>query len=257
VPIEVVTLSPAPPPPEPVPLKEPARPRRVEKITPPRIVSRDSQLEPPAPLPSLVERRAAAGRATDAVRAPAAAAHALLPDLPTPNAVPAFTVGLPTLMASSAGDGSEPTREGSAAEPGRLGFVGDVAAGASGGSGAGRSGGGAAGRGSDALEDIAGTAPGGGTGGPLVFARPQGGYQSKPAYPESARRRGIEGVTLLAFEVLANGGVGGIRIAQTAGHPDLDHAAVEAVKTWRFEPARRGTQAVAVWVTLPVRFELR
>jgi outer membrane biosynthesis protein TonB len=31
---------------------------------------------------------------------------------------------------------------------------------------------------------------------------------------------------------------------------------VEAVKTWKFEPARRGDEPVVVWVTLPVRFEL-
>jgi len=29
------------------------------------------------------------------------------------------------------------------------------------------------------------------------------------------------------------------------------------VQSGRFEPARRGSQAVAVWVTLPVRFELK
>jgi protein TonB len=84
-----------------------------------------------------------------------------------------------------------------------------------------------------------------------------GGYQVKPHYPDSARRQGIQGVTLLEFEVLADGRVGDIQIARSAGHPDLDRAAVEAVKKWRFEPARRGSRPTAVWVTLPVRFELR
>jgi protein TonB len=51
--------------------------------------------------------------------------------------------------------------------------------------------------------------------------------------------------------------VGTVNVQHSAGHPDLDQAAIEAVKKWRFEPARRGTQAVAVWVTLPVRFELK
>ena len=37
---------------------------------------------------------------------------------------------------------------------------------------------------------------------------------------------------------------------------DLDRAAIEAVKTWLFEPARRGKEPVPVWVTLPVRFGL-
>ncbi len=89
------------------------------------------------------------------------------------------------------------------------------------------------------------------------FARPLGGYQTTPRYPESARRQGVEGITTLRFIVLANGHVSQVAISRSAGHVDLDRAAVEAVRTWRFEPARRGKEAVAVWVTLPVRFELR
>jgi protein TonB len=46
-------------------------------------------------------------------------------------------------------------------------------------------------------------------------------------------------------------------VVRSAGHADLDEAAMEAVRKWRFEPARRGKDAVTVWVTLPVRFELR
>ena len=88
------------------------------------------------------------------------------------------------------------------------------------------------------------------------FARPLGGYQTTPRYPESARRQGVEGVTTLRFVVLPNGHVGQIAVSRSAGHVDLDRAAVDAVRTWRFEPARRGKEAVAVWVTLPVRFEL-
>jgi protein TonB len=100
-----------------------------------------------------------------------------------------------------------------------------------------------------------------GAGGPgaglATFARPLGGYQVTPAYPESARRLGIQGVAQLRFEVLATGRVGSVLVDRSAGHPDLDRAAVDAIRQWRFEPARRGSDPVAVWVTLPVRFELR
>jgi periplasmic protein TonB len=88
------------------------------------------------------------------------------------------------------------------------------------------------------------------------FARPLGGYQTTPRYPDSARRQGVEGITTLRFIVLPNGHVDQIAVARSAGHVDLDRAAMDAVRTWRFEPARRGKEAVAVWVTLPVRFEL-
>jgi protein TonB len=88
------------------------------------------------------------------------------------------------------------------------------------------------------------------------FARPLGGYQTKPEYPESARRAGIQGVTRLRFEVLTTGQVGHVLVEESAGSVDLDRSAIDAVKSWRFEPARRGTEPVPVWVTLPVRFEL-
>jgi protein TonB len=88
-------------------------------------------------------------------------------------------------------------------------------------------------------------------------AVPRGGYQVRPSYPSSARRLGIQGTTLLSVFVAADGRVGDVVIKQSAGHPDLDHAAAEAVRRWRFEPARRGSEAVAMWVLLPVEFRLR
>ena len=107
-----------------------------------------------------------------------------------------------------------------------------------------------------------GGSPGGttvarGTGdGVTSFARPLGGYQTTPHYPEAARREGVEGTVTLRFEVLASGKVGTVQVQKSAGRADMDRAAVEAIRTWLFAPARRGKEAVAVWVTLPVRFEL-
>jgi periplasmic protein TonB len=88
------------------------------------------------------------------------------------------------------------------------------------------------------------------------LARPLGGYQVKPRYPESARRAGFQGVTRLRVHVLESGRVGEVMIDQSAGFRDLDVAAMDAVKKWRFEPARRGKEPVSVWVMLPVKFEL-
>jgi protein TonB len=56
--------------------------------------------------------------------------------------------------------------------------------------------------------------------------------------------------------VLADGRVGEIVVEASAGHPDLDRAATDAVKRWRFEPARRGADPVASWVLLPVEFRI-
>ena len=88
-------------------------------------------------------------------------------------------------------------------------------------------------------------------------AVPRGGYQVRPSYSHNARRLGIQGTTLLSVFVAADGRVADVVVKQSAGHPDLDQAAADAVKRWRFEPARRGSEAVAMWVLLPVEFRLR
>jgi periplasmic protein TonB len=87
-------------------------------------------------------------------------------------------------------------------------------------------------------------------------ALPRGGYQVIPSYPRSARRLGIEGITLLRVFVQADGRVGDVIVRQSAGHPDLDRAAADAVRRWEFEPARQGASAIAMWVDLPVEFQL-
>jgi len=92
---------------------------------------------------------------------------------------------------------------------------------------------------------------------PTQFARPTGGYQVKPSYPASARRLGIEGTTLLRVYVAADGQVTDVQVDTSAGHPDLDRAATDAVRRWRFEPGRRGTEPIGMWVRLPVQFVLR
>jgi len=146
--------------------------------------------------------------------------------------------------------------EGSAAGAGNLFGKGDV--GVVGGSGVEGGGGGrgASGLGRGSKGD--GTGGGVGSGEALSgLARPLGGYQVKPRYPESARRAGAQGVTTLRLRVLENGRVGEVLVEQSAGFRDLDIAAIDAVKKWLFEPARRGKEPISVWVLLPVKFQLQ
>ena len=51
--------------------------------------------------------------------------------------------------------------------------------------------------------------------------------------------------------VTEQGRVEQVQVEQSAGHADLDAAAVEAVGRWRFRPARRGRQTIAMWVSIP------
>lgn len=77
-----------------------------------------------------------------------------------------------------------------------------------------------------------------------------------PAYPLVARRRGIEGTVLVRAEISAGGECQRAELKKTSGHEMLDHAALEAVKKWRFVPAKRGSQAVVAWVEVPITFKL-
>lgn len=78
-----------------------------------------------------------------------------------------------------------------------------------------------------------------------------------PAYPAAARRRGQEGRVLVRAEVLADGRCSQAELKQGSGHGLLDQAALEAVRKWRFVPARQGDQAVTAWVDVPIAFKLK
>lgn len=83
-------------------------------------------------------------------------------------------------------------------------------------------------------------------------------YQDNPppAYPMRSRRLGEEGQVLLRVHITSAGHVDQISVQRSCGHERLDDAAVEAVRAWRFAPARRGEQPVAAWVLVPIQFEL-
>lgn len=77
-----------------------------------------------------------------------------------------------------------------------------------------------------------------------------------PAYPLSARRRGIEGRVMVRAEVQADGTCSRVELKKTSGFDPLDQAALEAVKKWRFVAARRGSQPISAWVEVPITFKL-
>jgi protein TonB len=68
---------------------------------------------------------------------------------------------------------------------------------------------------------------------------------------------GMEGKVMLKVFVSREGGVLNIEISQSSGYEILDKAAFEAVKDWRFVPARQGESPVDEWVQVPVAFFLR
>lgn len=78
----------------------------------------------------------------------------------------------------------------------------------------------------------------------------------KPLYTEEARRRSIEGDVVLEIVVRRDGSVGTTRLLRKLG-AGLDEKALEAVRQWRFSPARRRGAPVDVVVEVSVEFSLR
>ena len=77
-----------------------------------------------------------------------------------------------------------------------------------------------------------------------------------PRYPTAARRNGEQGTVTLRVLVTREGAPARVTIEQTSGSRHLDTAALEAVKSWRFVPARQGTEPVDAWVLVPIVFRL-
>ena len=79
--------------------------------------------------------------------------------------------------------------------------------------------------------------------------------QPDPDYTEAAKKAKYQGVTVVQMVVATDGSVRDLQILKPLGL-GLDEKAVEAVKTWKFEPARRGNEPVAVIIAVEVDFKL-
>jgi len=75
-----------------------------------------------------------------------------------------------------------------------------------------------------------------------------------PVYPPDALRDRTAGSVELELSIDASGKVSQARVVRAAGH-GFDEAALAAVQTWSFEPARQGTTAIASTVQLAIPFE--
>ena len=79
----------------------------------------------------------------------------------------------------------------------------------------------------------------------------------RPVYPYGARQRGESGRVVAEVRISAEGRAEQVTLVAGSGHEALDHAAREALRTARFEPARRGTHPVASRVRMTIIFQLK
>jgi protein TonB len=84
---------------------------------------------------------------------------------------------------------------------------------------------------------------------------PQILHRVAPVYTETARRARVEGIVILEAVIDSRGTIDQVVVRKPLGF-GLDQRAVEAVRQWRFLPARLNGRPVAVYFTLTVRYDL-
>lgn len=77
-----------------------------------------------------------------------------------------------------------------------------------------------------------------------------------PVYPSAARRNNIQGKVLLSVVVNSDGNAAEVKISRSSGFDMLDEAALDAVKQWRFIPAKKHGHSVTASVIVPIVFKI-
>ena len=77
-----------------------------------------------------------------------------------------------------------------------------------------------------------------------------------PNYPYEAKKRGIEGMTVVKMLVDTDGSVMDVEVLKSSGNQLLDEAALDAAKKSTFSPAEHNGKKVRVWASRPFIFRL-
>ena len=76
-----------------------------------------------------------------------------------------------------------------------------------------------------------------------------------PVYPEAARKAGVQGIVLIEAKINEKGDVVAVKVLKSI--PELDQAAIDAVKQWKYEPVIVEGKAVGVVFTVTIKFALK
>ncbi len=79
----------------------------------------------------------------------------------------------------------------------------------------------------------------------------------EPNYPPASRRAGEQGTAVFSVLVDPTGHPQDVKVQTSSGFPRLDQSAMEAIRRWMFNPAIRGSQKVAAWTSVRVKFQLQ
>ena len=78
-------------------------------------------------------------------------------------------------------------------------------------------------------------------------------YNPAPLYPADALRARQTGRVVLSVRIASDGSVAAAHIHRSSGVPSLDQAALDAVRTWRFEPSGPASAPMRQ-AAVPIRF---
>jgi len=76
----------------------------------------------------------------------------------------------------------------------------------------------------------------------------------QPTYPANARQARIEGAVQLMATISRNGDISAVKVL--TGEPQLAHAAVDAVKQWKYKPYLLNGSPVEIQTQVTVNFKL-
>jgi len=75
-----------------------------------------------------------------------------------------------------------------------------------------------------------------------------------PKYPPTEARQGVGGTVVLIISIDGNGNVLDVSVEKSSRNRNLDRAAMDAARKWRFRPAMAGGKGVPSRVRVPVDF---
>ncbi|HLW55256.1 MAG TPA: energy transducer TonB [Candidatus Angelobacter sp.] len=91
--------------------------------------------------------------------------------------------------------------------------------------------------------------------GKAEFVAPKPVYTPEPEFSEEARRKKYQGTVMTSIVIDKSGNVTSVRVEQALGY-GLDQKAVEYIRRWRFQAARRNGQPVSARLKVEVEFHL-
>jgi len=77
----------------------------------------------------------------------------------------------------------------------------------------------------------------------------------RPEYPDELRRAAISGVVTVSCTIDEKGNVVDPKVVKTS-NPAFSNPAIEALTHWKFKPAKKAGNAVAIKVSFPIQFKM-